>query len=296
MKKFRVYSFFDHRGSYVYGDLRVREAFEAAFESNPIVIFYGHLFDESTTYEEMIRTFTRDGRLLPLDDPRLHYNIVLQAFEIHPIQSFPKRHFDYPPRSLSKPVVFREGQTLASTQLTRLIMDESEYERRLAGHEPESHLYCAISLEIRDGPPPTEKQSSGSPNWVEVTSVVGGVLGVLYGATANAASIVGGLDVIERRWREWRTTHPPIQSTTHPSETDIVAIRLRMTQGPDHEFVEWLTDPDRLKVYIDAFKSSSIKPLQAIFVQRNNKALPVDVLEGAQNNLALDALLSYLQH
>ena len=89
---------------------------------------------------------------------------------------------------------------------------------------------------------------------------------------------------------------PPLQGTSQTSETDVVAIRLRMTHGPDHEFVEWLTDPDRLKTYIDAFNQpySSIKPLQAIFVQRNDKVLPVDVVEDVQNNLPLNTLLSYL--
>jgi hypothetical protein len=71
-----------------------------------------------------------------------------------------------------------------------------------------------------------------------------------------------------------------------------------MTHGPDPEFEEWLTDPDRLKHYnIDVFNqpSSSIQPLQAIFVQRNGKAIKVDVSDGTQNNLQLNELLSYLK-
>jgi hypothetical protein len=82
----------------------------------------------------------------------------------------------------------------------------------------------------------------------------------------------------------------------HLSETDIVTIRLRMTHGPDHEFEEWLTDPERLKHYIDVFNqpSSSIQPLHATFVQRNGKAIKVDVSKGTKNNLQLNELLSYL--
>jgi len=69
-----------------------------------------------------------------------------------------------------------------------------------------------------------------------------------------------------------------------------------MAHGPDHQFEEWLTDLDRLKYYIDAFNqpSSTVLPLKAIFVQRNGKEIPVDVLKGTQNNPQLDELLSYL--
>lgn len=139
--------------------------------------------------------------------------------------------------------------------------------------------------------------SSASPNWGQIT--VGGVLGFLISQTANIASIIGALDVIERRWREWRTAHDatPQRGVPQVSETDIVAIRLLMTNGSRHTFEEWLTDPDRLKHYIDVFNqpSSSIQPLQASFVQRNGEALRVDVSRGAQNNLQLDELLSYLK-
>ena len=114
----------------------------------------------------------------------------------------------------------------------------------------------------------------------------------------SVASIIGALDVIERRWREWRTAHDanPQRGISQVSETDIVAIRLLMTNGSRHTFEEWLTHPDRLKHYIDMFNqpSSSIQPLQASFVQRNGEALRVDVSRGAQNNLQLDELLSYL--
>ncbi len=75
-----------------------------------------------------------------------------------------------------------------------------------------------------------------------------------------------------------------------------MAIRLLKTDGTQHKFDEWLTDPDRLKNYIDVFnqQSSSIKPLQVIFVLKNDGPVIVDMSEGTQNTLALDALLSYL--
>jgi hypothetical protein len=225
-------------------------------------------FSVSTTYEEMIQILTQRRFLLPLDDPGLRYEIYLTVINDDNSSSVPR---------VGKFANFKEGQTLASTQI---ITDKTIL------------LLCMIYVMTKALPQSKYTSDKASLGWGEVMLTVGNVLVM----TATAASIIGGLDVIERRWREWRTTHHthPQQGTLPLSETDIVAIRLRMTQGPDHEFEEWLTDPDRLKVYIEAFKSSSIKPLQVIFVQRNNKALPVDVLEGAQNNLPLDALLSYL--
>lgn len=284
MKKVGVVVFFDHRDNYIHGDLNIPESGFYRF-----ILFF---FNESTTYEEMVRMLIQWGRLLPLDDLRLRYNLVLQAFEAS-WQGKPSLL----PRSLSKPVTLREGQTLASTHLTHLVMDKSEFDRYYLQRRIDA-LFCATSIEIRDSPPLKSPSSTTSPKRGDVISSVRDLFVTTATATATAMSIIGGLDVIERRWREWRTTHhtPTLQGTSQTSETDIVAIRLRMTHGPDHEFVEWLTDPDRLKTYIDAFNqpSSSIKPLEAIFVQRNDKVLPVDVVEGVQNNLPLDALLSYL--
>lgn len=284
MKKVGVSVFFDHRENHIHGNLNIPEISGLLTVTN----FY---FDESTTYEEMVRMLIQEGRLLPLDDRRLRYNFVLQAFE-----SYFGTRPHHLRRSLSKPVTLREGQTLESTDLTRLVMDESEFQKHIQIHgysKPSTGLYCATSVEIRDSPQPKSPSSTTSPKWGDVISSIGD----LFVTTATAMSIIGGLDVIERRWKEWRLHHAPsLQGASQTSETDIVAIRLRMTHGPDHAFVEWLTDPDRLKHYIDAFSqpSSSIKPLQAIFVQRNDKALLVDVLEGVQNNLPLNELLSYL--
>jgi len=75
-----------------------------------------------------------------------------------------------------------------------------------------------------------------------------------------------------------------------------MAIRLQMTDGTEAMFQEWLTDPGRLKHYIDIFvqPSTSAKPVEVVFALKNGKTLVVDVSEGAQNNLQLNELLSYL--
>lgn len=285
MKKVGVIVFFDHCDNYIDGALNIPEISSVA----TLTLFF---FDESTPYEEIVRTLIQQGRLLPLDDPRLHYNLVLQA-----IEASWNSNSSLLPRILSKPVMLREGQTLASTQLTHLVMDESEFDRYYLQKRINA-LFCATSIKIRDFLSLKNTSGSVASGWGEVMSTVKEIFVVTATVTATAMSIVGGLDVIERRWKEWRTIHhtPTIQGPSQATETDIVAIRLRMTHGPDHEFVEWLTDPDRLKHYIDAFNqsSSSLKPLQAIFVQRNDKALLVDVSDGVQNNLPLDVLLSYL--
>lgn len=284
MRKVGVIVFFDPRDNYIHGNLKIPE----------ISGFLTHtrfFFDENVTYKEMVRTLIQEGRLLPFDDPRLRYNLVLQAFEVF----WQGRDIPLLPRSLSKPVTLREGQTLVSTHLTHLVMDELEV-IRYQSQKRVNALFCATSIEIRDSQLLKNTSGNASSGWGEVMSTVKETFVV----TATVMSIVGGLDVIERRWKEWRTIHhaPTLQGSSQASETDIVAIRLRMTHGPDHEFVEWLTDPDRLKAYIDAFNrpSSSIKPLQAIFVQRNDKSLLVGVSEGTQNNLQLNELLGYLNN
>jgi hypothetical protein len=283
MSKVGVIVFFDHRDNYIYGDLKIPE-------KSGFLTLTRFSFEESATYEEMVGDLIQEGRLLPLDDQRLRYNLVLQASEVFWSSDIPLL-----PRDLSKPVTLREGQTLESTNLTHLVMDESVF-KRSTSQKRVSALFCAISVELLEDSQFKGEPTSTSPNLGQIT--VGSVLGFLIGETANVASIISLLDSIERRWRERHTTrhNHPQQGTPNLTETDIVAIRLRMTHGPDHEFVEWITEPDRLKHYIDAFSqpSSSIKPLQAIFVQRNDKALHVDVSEGTQNNRPLDTLLSYL--
>lgn len=206
--------------------------------------------------------------LWPLE-PSLHYGMVLDAAVFNPdtIPSF----------KLIKKAPFREKQSLASTGL---ITNEIQF------------LFCSIFLEEIVSPPPKEEPSGRPLDWGDVISRV-------FDKIAGVASILALLrDAIKRRRRERSTTHHAHiqQSPSQTSELDIVAIRLRMTHGPDHRFKEWLTDPDRFKHYIDVFNqpSSSILPLKAIFVQRNGKELSVDVSKGTQNNPQLDELLSHL--
>src|SRR5260370_42318324 len=224
----------------------------------------------------MVMMLIQEGRLLPIDDPRLRYNLVLQAFEANWFGGSPLL-----PRRLSKPVTLREGQTLVSTHLSHLVMDDSEH-NRYSMHRRIDALFCAASIEIRDSPPP------------ESSSTVGN----LFVAAATAASIIGGLDVIARRWKEKRAKHnTQLQiDTTQTSESEIMAIRLQMTDGTEAMFQEWLTDPGRLKHYIDIFfqPSTFAKPVEVVFALKNGKTLVVDVSEGAQNNLQLNELLSYL--
>ncbi|HJT57041.1 MAG TPA: hypothetical protein VJ761_11140, partial [Ktedonobacteraceae bacterium] len=94
------------------------------------------------------------------------------------------------------------------------------------------------------------------------------------------------------------TTHPvrSQRNTSRTLESEIVAIRLRMTDGTEAMFQEWLTDPARLKHYINIFlqPSTSAKPVEVIFALKNGKSIIVDVSGDAQNNLQLDELLGYL--
>jgi len=148
----------------------------------------------------------------------------------------------------------------------------------------------------RSSPPPKKKPSSPPPSLDEtihafMTSPEGEIISI----TSSIVTITGALITVARWWSKKHSTNST-SSQEHPSESKIVAIRLRMTHGDDPEFEEWLTEPDRLKHYIDVFNqpSSSIQPLSAIFVQRNGKEIKVDVSKGSQNNLQLDELLSYL--
>src|SRR5439155_20200957 len=108
----------------------------------------------------------------------------------------------------------------------------------------------------------------------------------------------GVLRLVMEQWSKRHKTDSTSsqEHTSQPSETDIVTIRLRMNHGPDHEFEEWLTDPERLKHYFDVCNEpfSSIQPLEAIFVQRNGKATKLEVAKGTQNNLKLNEFIRYM--
>jgi hypothetical protein len=130
---------------------------------------------------------------------------------------------------------------------------------------------------------------------------------------ATLASIIQGLDVIERRWREHkeRQQHHGIQApqpssassaqkTPTPSQrthdSEITDILLIMDDGSHHTFKRWISDPDSLRAYIDAFSdpTSKVKPLQVLFVKRKGRGLAVDVTTGGKDNRQLNVILSYL--
>ena len=142
MKSVVVEVFFDHRDNFIDGDLNVPDKSE-----NRLLAVTVYFFEISATYEELIRKLIEQGRLLPLDDTRLRYNLILQAFEAY-WQGIPSyRH------SLSKPIALKEGQTLASTHLTNLVMDVSDFNHDISGSYI-SLLFCAISVEIHDDTQP----------------------------------------------------------------------------------------------------------------------------------------------
>lgn len=294
--------FFDHYESGVNNDL------PAGVVVSDGTYFY-LLFDVNTTHEEIVRRLAKKyQRWPPLDSPQLRYNLVLQAFEMYHgwiTQRYPhlRRQLPQPPRSLSKPVTLREGQTLASTHLIELVMDESEINDAAFHSRPFRMIWCAVSIEVKALSLPEEKPSSASPSLGE--TIINALTSQEAAAIANFITIATGLiaftGVLRLVAKQWSKKHDTKNASSHkspsqPSETDIVAIRLRMTHGNDPEFEEWLTEPDRLKHYIDVFNqpSGSIQPLYAIFVQRNGKAIKVDVSKGAQDNPQLNELLSYL--
>lgn len=288
----RVFFFFGNRDSFV-------DTIIAMITTNPGSNRTLELeIEEDGTYEEAVKELDRYKFLPPLDDPRLRYNLVLQ------IISLPTSTHGM--RSVSESITWKEGQTLASSQLIPLLPD-SEKNNPSGWEQPirdsRNLLYCAVSVGMRDGSQPKEKSRSASPSFGEtiLTDLTS------QGATAAAnfvtiatalIAFTGALNHVAKQWSKKRKTNSTSlpEYTSPSSETDIVTIRLRMTHGPDHEFEEWLTDPEQLKHYIDVFNkpSSSIQPLQAVFVQRNGKAIKVDVSEGTQDNLQLNELLSYL--
>jgi hypothetical protein len=148
--------------------------------------------------------------------------------------------------------------------------------------------------------PSWKKPSNPPPSLGEtiITDLTSQETTAIVKVTAIATALIGTLTFIAKQWSKRHSTNRanPMEHTSQLSETDIVSVRLRMTHGDDPEFEEWLTDPDRLRHYIDVFNqpSSPIQPLYAIFVQRSGKEIKVDVSRGAQNNLQLDELLNYL--
>ena len=235
-------------------------------------------FDTNVTYEGIINRLIQDEFLLPLDIHRMRYNLDLRESGGNPMRR--------------RTVTLHEGQTLGNIGLIEIWPSQTIM------------LKCAISIEIRNSQSPKVEPISTPPSLGEtiitsLTSREATAIANFVTIATGLTACIGVLRLVAKQWSEKRSANPVSsqESSSQPSGSDFVAIHLRMTHGPDHEFEEWLTSPDRLKHYIDVFNqpSSSIQPLHAIFVQRNGKAYKVDVSKGTQNNPQLDELLSYLK-
>lgn len=162
-------------------------------------------------------------------------------------------------------------------------------------------------------PEPQPSQSSSTPDWLSLVETVGSNLFI---TAATLASIIQGLDVIERRWREHKekqqqhSAHTPqpssassTQQVSTPSrkirapDSEIIEILLVMDDGSHHSFKRWVSDPDTLRAYIDAFSdpTSKVKPLQVVFMKRKGRALVVNVTTGGKDNPQLNVILGYLE-
>jgi uncharacterized protein YjbI with pentapeptide repeats len=145
-------------------------------------------------------------------------------------------------------------------------------------------------------------QSSSTINWLGLVETIGENLLL---TAASFAAIIQGLDVVERRWREKnekqkRQGTPPASPSsqkTPVSDSEIIEIRLVMDDGSHHTFKRWISDPDTLRAYIDAFSdpTSKVKPLQVVFMKRKGRALVVNVTEGGKDNPQINVILSYLE-
>lgn len=151
-------------------------------------------------------------------------------------------------------------------------------------------------------------QSSSTTDWLRLVQAVGSNLFV---TAATLASIIQGLDVIERRWREHKekyqqqstsasqpsTRHASSSAPKNPlSDIDITDILLVMDDGSHHEFKQWVSDPDALRAYIDAFSdpTSKVKPLSVVFRKCKGRALSANITEGGKDNRQLNVILGYL--
>jgi len=328
-KIYRVCIFYDHQNRDRHGDLPVIEL----ARDKLLAPFRCSFIDESATYEEIVRIFTEDKALLPLPDPRLRYNLILQVFEEY--QVIGNYHFQY--RSLSKPVTLREGQTLVSTHITYLATDKAELERREeekarfsqelarvtkkkadlrdAGLFDASRLlkfpeqpmplstrtlYCSASLEMHDAPLLKEKLGGTSPSLGETVNTIltSSEVGIIN-LTASVVTITTALIIIMKSWsKTHRASSAGVpQRFPQPGKTDIYAIRVRMTDGRERTMQQWLNEPDELKRFIDVFlqSSSQMKPTEVIFVLWNRDTIVVDVTQGTQANLQLNEMLKYLK-
>lgn len=141
-------------------------------------------------------------------------------------------------------------------------------------------------------------QPSSTINWLSLVQTYGNTLLV---TASTLASIIQGLDVVERRWREHHDKHLQqntsaahlASSKTPTSDTDIIAILLVMDDGSHHEFRRWVSSPDDLRSYIDAFRdpASPVKPLSVVFKKRQGRSLSVNI---TKDNKQLNVILGYI--
>jgi hypothetical protein len=127
------------------------------------------------------------------------------------------------------------------------------------------------------------------PDWLEL-------IGNFFVTVATLATVIQGLDVIERRWREYKEKHQHHAPLLLPGTDEIIEIILVMDDGSLHSFQCWMSNPDALRAYIDAFNdpTSKIKPFQVLFKKRRDLPLVVDVTTDGKDNRQLNALLDYL--
>jgi hypothetical protein len=257
---------------------------EGIFLPLPVSINYSHnaryIININTTYEELVDLLILKAFLQSLHDQQLRYKlefIIDRSYIPAPMVT-----------STIFPGEMREGQSLVSLLHSVLPLDRKDV--------PICHITKEKKSTLQK-----EKPDEASPSLSErfIAVLASQEVTAIVNAITIATTFITMVTFVAKQWSKERNT-VSTSSQKHISQstgTDFVAIRLRMTHGPDHEFEEWLTNPDRLKHYIDAFNqsSSSIQPLQATFVQRNGLVLKVDVIQGSENNLQLDELLSYLK-
>jgi len=188
------------------------------------------------------------------------------------------------------------NRTSALLKLANALAQAGEREHALALWQEAEDVIWSTS----GSSSPPKKKTSSPPAFSEtIQTIMTSSAGEIISLTSSVITITGALITVANWWSKKQNTNSTNlqERSSQLSQTEIVAIRLRMAHGDDPEFEEWLTDPDRLKHYIDIFNqpSNSSQPLYVIFVQRNGKEIKVDVSKGSQDNLQLEELISYLR-
>jgi uncharacterized protein YjbI with pentapeptide repeats len=159
-------------------------------------------------------------------------------------------------------------------------------------------------------PPHHPSTPSASPDWLSQVETIGASLFV---GTGTLASIIQGLDVVERRWRERQekrkqaqpSSTPPFPTsaqTTSPApkkagdpDDEIIEILVQMEDGTQYGNKRWISDPDELRAYIDACNDNVVKPFRVTFMKPKGRALAVDITKRGKDTPQLNIILGYLQ-